>query len=70
MEGMAPTNRSGSIPDEAALMARMQAGEGDGFDVCVRAYCGQLLAVARRILKSEEDAQDAVQETFLSAFKA
>ena len=69
MEGMDPTNRSGTIPDEATLLARMRAGEDDAFDACVRAYCGQLLVVARRILKNEEDAQDVVQETFLSAFK-
>jgi RNA polymerase sigma-70 factor (ECF subfamily) len=69
MEGMAPTNRSGTVPDEATLLARMQAGEEDAFDACVRAYCGQLLVVARRILRNEEDAQDAVQEAFLSAFK-
>jgi RNA polymerase sigma-70 factor (ECF subfamily) len=29
-----------------------------------------MLAVARRMLRREEDAQDAVQEAFLSAFKA
>ncbi len=69
MEGMDPTNRSGTIPDEATLLAQMQAGDDDAFDACVRAYCGQLLVVARRILKNEEDAQDAVQEAFLSAFK-
>ncbi len=47
----------------------MRAGDDAAFDACVRAYCGQLLIVARRILKNEEDAQDAVQEAFLSAFK-
>ncbi|HVS38379.1 MAG TPA: sigma-70 family RNA polymerase sigma factor, partial [Gemmataceae bacterium] len=66
---MAPTNRSGTAPDEATLLARMQAGDEDAFDACVRMYCGKLLVVARRILKNEEDAQDAVQEAFLSAFK-
>ena len=69
MEGMAPTNRSGTVPDEATLLARMRVGDDDAFEACVRAYCGQLLIVARRILKNEEDAQDAVQEAFLSAFK-
>ena len=69
MEGMAPTNPSGPTPDEATLLARMRAGDDGAFEACVRAYCGQLLIVARRILKNEEDAQDAVQEAFLSAFK-
>jgi RNA polymerase sigma-70 factor (ECF subfamily) len=69
MEGMGATSRSGAFPDDAALLAGMRAGEDDAFDACVRAYCGRLLVVARRILKNEEDAQDAVQEAFLSAFK-
>jgi RNA polymerase sigma-70 factor (ECF subfamily) len=33
----------------------------------VRNYGGRMLAVARRLLRSEEDAADAVQEAFLSA---
>src|SRR6516225_9465592 len=50
-------------------MARMQAGDGDVFEACVRTYCGQMLLAARRILRNEEDANDAVQDAFLSAFK-
>jgi RNA polymerase sigma-70 factor (ECF subfamily) len=66
---MAPLGRSGTVLDEAALLARMQAGEGDAFEACVRAYCGPMLLVVRRILRNEEDANDAVQDAFLSAFK-
>ena len=55
--------------DEAALLARMQAGDDDAFEMCVRTHCGQMLFVARRILRNEEDASDAVQDAFLSAFK-
>ncbi len=66
---MAPTSRSGTILDEATLLARMQAGDDDAFEACVRTYCTRLLVVARRILRNEEDAQDAVQEAFLAAFK-
>jgi RNA polymerase sigma-70 factor (ECF subfamily) len=57
------------ILDEEALLARMQAGDGDAFEACVRTSCGQMLLVARRILRNEEDANDAVQDAFLSAFK-
>jgi RNA polymerase sigma-70 factor (ECF subfamily) len=60
---------SRAVLDEANLLARMQAGDEAAFEECVRAYSGQLLAVARRILSHEEDARDAVQDAFLSAFK-
>jgi RNA polymerase sigma-70 factor, ECF subfamily len=69
MEHPAEGSRSGTRLDEAILLARMQAGDEDAFEVCVRTYSGQLLLVARRILRNEEDAQDAVQEAFLAAFK-
>jgi RNA polymerase sigma-70 factor (ECF subfamily) len=69
MEGMAPTGQAGTIQDEATLLARMQAGDEVAFEACVRTYSGQLLAVARRLLTNEEDARDAVQDAFLSAFK-
>ena len=55
--------------DDRALVARMQAGDEQAFAICVRAHIGRLLVVAKRILGNEEDAQDAVQDGFLSAFK-
>lgn len=63
------TRAAGAVADEATLLVRMRAGDDDAFEACVRAYSGQLLAVARRILSHEEDARDAVQDAFLSAFK-
>jgi RNA polymerase sigma-70 factor, ECF subfamily len=69
MEDMAPAGRSVTIADEATLLARLQSGDGDAFEACVRAYCGRMLVVARRILGNEADAHDAVQDAFLSAFK-
>ena len=36
----------------------------------MREHGGRLLAVARRFLRDEEEARDAVQESFLSAFRS
>jgi RNA polymerase sigma-70 factor (ECF subfamily) len=69
MEDMAPPRSSAPVPDEATMLARMKAGDDDAFEACVRAHCGRLLAVAGGILRNEEDAKDAVQDAFLSAFK-
>lgn len=55
---------------EAALVAAMQAGEEAAFEQVVRMHGPRMLAVTRRMLGSEEDAQDALQEALLSAFKA
>ena len=56
--------------DEAALVAALRRGEDAAFEQLVRAYGGRMLATARRISNSEDDAWDAVQEAYLSAFKA
>jgi RNA polymerase sigma-70 factor (ECF subfamily) len=69
MEDSAPEGAFATILDEATMLARMRAGNDDAFEACVRIYCGGLLAVARRILRNEEDANDAVQDAFVSAFK-
>ncbi len=57
-------------PDDAALLARLRAGDEAAYEELVRAYGGRLLAVARRLLRNEDDAGDAVQDAFLSAFRA
>jgi RNA polymerase sigma-70 factor, ECF subfamily len=66
---MAPTGLPSMVLDDAAMLARMQAGDDVAFEACVRAYCARLLTVAQGILRNEEDARDAVQEAFLSAFQ-
>ena len=56
-------------PDEQ-LLSRLRAGEDSAYEELVRKEMPHLLAVARRLLRNDEDAQDAVQQAFLSAFRA
>jgi RNA polymerase sigma-70 factor, ECF subfamily len=56
--------------DEEALVAAVRAGEEWAFEAVVRLFGGRLLAVARRITRNDEDARDAVQSAYLSAFKS
>lgn len=51
------------------MLARLRAGEDAAFEELVRRTSGHLLAVARRFLPVEEDAADAVQQAYLSAFR-
>jgi RNA polymerase sigma-70 factor (ECF subfamily) len=56
--------------DEAELIAKLRAGDPGATEAWVRASTPRLLAVTRRMLRSEEDARDAVQDAFISAFRA
>lgn len=57
-------------PDEQDLLAALRAGDDVAYARFVRQYTGPMLAVAWRILGNEHDARDAVQEGFISAFRA
>ena len=60
-----------TLPDaDALLLARIRAGDARACEELVRAYGGRMLAVARRFFASEHDANDAVQDAFLSAFSS
>ena len=62
---------SGGAEDrERDLLRRLKSGEELAFERLVRDQGGRLLAVARRFLRDEEEARDAVQEGFLSAWRA
>lgn len=56
--------------EELSLLASLRAGDSRAFEALVRQNTGRMLAVAKRLLSNEEDAMDAVQEAFLSAYKA
>jgi len=57
-------------PDERKLLERLREGEEAAFEELVRSQGGRMLSVAKRMLRNEDDAQDAVQDAFLSAFRA
>ena len=52
------------------LVARLRAGDESAFEQLVRATMGRLLAAARRLLRNEEEARDAVQTAFIRAFQS
>ena len=56
--------------DEALLVGRLRDSDPEAFETVVREYGGRMLAAARRLVGTEEDARDAVQEAFLAAFKS
>jgi RNA polymerase sigma-70 factor (ECF subfamily) len=52
------------------LLAALRRGDERAYETLVKTNTGRMLAVARRILKSDEEAYDATQEAFMQAFKA
>jgi RNA polymerase sigma-70 factor, ECF subfamily len=55
---------------DANLLAGLRSGTRHAFEEMVRRFGGRLLATARRYLRSEADACDALQDAFLCAFKS
>ena len=70
MDGASPTEARGEAADEAALVAGLRAGDDRAFETLVRRHGGRMLAVARRLLRDENDAADAVQDALLSVSRA
>ncbi len=66
---MTPTagNDENEVSD-AELVQGMRANDQRACEAVVRQFGPRMLATARRLLQSEPDAQDAVQDAFLSAF--
>ena len=56
-------------PSDDELVRGMRAGDQHSCEVVVRHFGPRMLATARRLLQREQDAQDAVQDAFLSAFR-
>src|SRR5262245_21194383 len=52
-----------------ALVDALRRGEGHAFEALVRRESPRMLATARRLLGSEPDAQDAVQDAFLQVHR-
>src|SRR5262245_45401581 len=56
--------------NDIALVAQARGGDRDAFRALVDAYYQDLARFARRYLGQREDAEDALQETFLRAYRS
>jgi RNA polymerase sigma-70 factor, ECF subfamily len=63
--GNRPGPDAGTVAEEAAVLARIRTGDGAAFRILIDRHVGSLLAVARRMLKTEGDADDIVQEALV-----
>jgi RNA polymerase sigma-70 factor (ECF subfamily) len=55
---------------DAELVARVQRGESEAFDVIARRYEKRAFAIANRLLQNSADAEDVVQDSFIAAVNA
>lgn len=55
---------------EKELVSGLRAGSQPAFARLVREYSPRMLAVARRMLNSDDDAQDALQDAFVSVHRS
>jgi RNA polymerase sigma-70 factor, ECF subfamily len=54
---------------DSELVARTARGEHAAFEALMRRYNGKLFRVARAILKDDSEAEDALQEAYLQAYR-
>ena len=58
------------VEDDSSLVKALRAGDSAAFERLVREYGGRLLVDSKRLLSNHEDALEAVQDGFLSAFRS
>ena len=63
--GNRPGTEAGTAAEEAAVLARIRAGDSAAFRQVIDRHMPALLAVARRMLKVDGDAEDIVQEALV-----
>jgi len=54
---------------ERALVARLKAGDEAAFEEVLKRYELKVFNLTRGLMRNDDDAQDALQDTFLSVFK-
>lgn len=52
-----------------AILNRIAAGDNSAVDECLDTYGGLVWSLARRLMRDQDDAEDAVQEVFLDIWK-
>src|SRR5215204_202047 len=65
----APGRATDSAHDDVALATRVLDGDATAFDELVRRHMRRAYAVAYRVLRHPQDAEDLVQDAFLLALR-
>jgi RNA polymerase sigma-70 factor (ECF subfamily) len=74
MEAIGGANAASSSPEglvaheDAALVARARIGDAHAFELLVQRHKGKIFALAQRMTRNREDAEDVVQQSFQKAF--
>ena len=55
--------------DDPALASRIASGDAAAFESLMRRYNSRLFRVARAILKDDAEAEDALQDAYLAAYR-
>ena len=65
----AQTARNASGEDDHTLVARIVGGDAAAFEIVMRRHNGALFRTARAILRDDADAEDALQDAYLAAYR-
>jgi RNA polymerase sigma-70 factor, ECF subfamily len=66
---MIETSSGAGAFDEAAVVARAQAGDASAFSELIRRYERNIFRLAQHITQNREDAEDVLQDSFLKAYE-
>ena len=67
--GPVPRSESDDIGEETGLLARVAAGESEAFRGLVDRHLPTVLAIARRMLRDDAEAEDVAQDTLLRLWR-
>jgi RNA polymerase sigma-70 factor (ECF subfamily) len=69
MTPLARSSAAATEDDDRALVQRIVEGERGGFEALMRRYNRRLFRLARATLRDEAEAEDALQEAYLAAYR-
>ena len=67
--GVGPASRPDETEDDAGLLARVSAGDARAFRGLVDRHLPTVLAIARRMLRDDAEAEDVAQEALLRLWR-
>jgi RNA polymerase sigma-70 factor (ECF subfamily) len=70
MGSKARSTAASQTPSDGEIVERAKKGDREAFGILVHRYQGRAFRLALRVLRDEEQARDAVQDSFLKAYRS